>query len=109
MHAKDLIYMAYFDPHRVFDGLTSYIYVCGSILSGQPSYAIHWTRTALLHFTYVGCVAAVLAYAVGCCAPFSAWLSSGGGCAAVIPLVESQLLHHHIYANMYLCIHVCIV
>lgn len=26
MHAKDLIYMAYFDPHRVFDGLTSYIH-----------------------------------------------------------------------------------
>ena len=26
MHAKDLIYMAYFDPHQVFDGLTSYIH-----------------------------------------------------------------------------------
>ena len=26
MHAKDLIYMAYFDPHRLFDGLTSYIH-----------------------------------------------------------------------------------
>ena len=26
MHAQDLIYMAYFDPHRGFDGLTSYIH-----------------------------------------------------------------------------------
>ena len=43
MHAKDLIYMAYFDPHRLFDGLTSYIHsMRRHLLTYFLRRATHW-------------------------------------------------------------------
>ena len=48
MHANDLIYMAYFDPHQVFDGLTSYIHSMRRLATAAAAAAMAPTLYVLL-------------------------------------------------------------
>ena len=98
MHAKDLIYMAYFDPHRLFDGLTSYIHsMRRHLLTYFLRRATHWAAalsTCTTGGSSAACacrltIASICLHAITA-AVDRAWrrLRLSG---AVIPLVESQL------------------
>ena len=49
MHANDLIYMAYFDPHQVFDGLTSYIHSMRRLAMAATAPTLYVLLPAFLH------------------------------------------------------------
>jgi hypothetical protein len=101
MHAKDLIYMAYFDPHRVFDGLTSYIHsmraAAPTHLLCRPCYAAPMGGGAVnMHDRrQQRGLCMLLNHSLHMPTRYNGGsrpLVHGGGCGCpVIPLVESQL------------------
>ena len=86
MHANDLIYMAYFDPHQVFDGLTSYIHSMRRLAMAATAPTLYVLLPAFLHTVTAALEAIALTIAAPCVAFVQRVCLSGH-----IPLVESQL------------------